>query len=209
MSGVPPQSKPRAQEDTEEGPLAAKAAALRQTSLPVGLSYHLPTSGPLTPKQYRERLTCSVGTQHVFLPQSKWVPAHALLCAHPASLHWPVQVVPAHALLCTRPATLHWPVQGVQDCVPLWTHLTSLYVPLLSQPAWGNRLSQATCARGHASTALLWPGRQQPKAALDCASPAPLHWSCAGASSLHRIGLCGLLAWVLSCGPGLQQEVNK
>ena len=186
---MPPQSKPKAQEDTEEGPLAAKAAALRQTSLPVGLSYHLPTSGPLTPKQYRERLTCSVGTQHVFLPQSKWVPAHALLCAHPVSLHWPVQ--------------------GVQDYVPLWTHLTSLYVPMLSQPAWGNRLSQATCARGHASTALAWPGRQQPKAALDCASPAPLHWSCAEASSLHRIGSCGSLAWVLSCGPGLQQEVNE
>ena len=81
---MPPQSKPKGKGEPQEGLGAAKAAALRQTSLPVGLSYHLPTSGPLTPKQYRERLTCSEGTQHVFLPQSKWVQAHALLCTHPA-----------------------------------------------------------------------------------------------------------------------------
>ena len=112
-----PQSKPKAKGDPQEEPGAAKAAALRQTSLPVGLSYHLPTSGPLTPKQYRERLTCSEGTQHVFLPQSKWVQAHALLCTHPASLHTPVQVGASSRVTVHTPRCSTAPAQGIQDCM--------------------------------------------------------------------------------------------
>lgn len=133
----------------------AKAAALRQTSLPVGLSYHLPTSGPLTPKQYRERLTCSDGTQHVFLPQSKWVPACASPCTHPASPHSPVQLGASLRITVHTPRSSA-PAQGVQDCISLWARPTSLSVPsfalvCLRPSAVTSSLRQGACI--HSSSA--------------------------------------------------------
>lgn len=49
----------------------------RTTQLPAGLSFHLPTTGPLSPQEFRQRLVCSAGTQEVHLPVSGYTLKYA------------------------------------------------------------------------------------------------------------------------------------
>lgn len=49
----------------------------RATQLPAGLSFHLPTTGPLSPQDFRQRLVCSAGTQVVHLPTSGYTVKYA------------------------------------------------------------------------------------------------------------------------------------
>lgn len=72
-------------------PLGKKqAAADRATQLPAGLSFHLPTTGPLSPQDFRQRLVCSPGTQVVYLPNSGYTVKYAYVCFrgyYPEALH--------------------------------------------------------------------------------------------------------------------------
>ena len=59
-------------------PLGKKQAASdRASQLPAGLSFHLPTTGPLSPQDFRQRLVCSPGTQVVYLPNSGYTVKYA------------------------------------------------------------------------------------------------------------------------------------
>ena len=66
----------------------------RATQLPEGLSFHLPTSGPLSPEDFRQRLVCSAGTQEVYFPVSDYTLKYAYVCFrgyYPEQLYKPSQ----------------------------------------------------------------------------------------------------------------------
>ncbi|KAA6426622.1 MAG: phosphatase 2C and cyclic nucleotide-binding kinase domain-containing -like [Trebouxia sp. A1-2] len=74
---------------------AAKRPPLdRATQLPAGLSFHLPTTGPLSPQDFRQRLVCSAGTQEVHLPTSDFTLKFAYVSFrgyYPEALYKPSQ----------------------------------------------------------------------------------------------------------------------
>lgn len=80
-------------EDTD--PELSKLPALdRTTQLPAGLSFHLPTTGPLSPQEFRQRLVCSAGTQEVHLPVSGYTLKYAYVSFrgyYPEALYKPSQ----------------------------------------------------------------------------------------------------------------------
>lgn len=76
-------------------PYAAKRPVLdRATQLPAGLSFHLPTTGPLSPEDFRQRVVCSAGTQEVQLPISGYSLKYAYVSFrgyYPEALYKPSQ----------------------------------------------------------------------------------------------------------------------
>ena len=66
----------------------------RTTQLPAGLSFHLPTTGPLSPQEFRQRIVCSAGTQEVQLPTSEYTlkyPYVSFRGYYPEALYKPSQ----------------------------------------------------------------------------------------------------------------------
>ena len=66
----------------------------RATQLPPGLSFHLPTTGPLSPEDFRQRIVCSAGTQEIHLPISNYSLRYAFVSFrgyYPESLYKPSQ----------------------------------------------------------------------------------------------------------------------
>ena len=66
----------------------------RATQLPAGLSFHLPTTGPLSPQDFRQRLVCSAGAQEVHLPVSDYTLKYAYVSFrgyYPEALYKPSQ----------------------------------------------------------------------------------------------------------------------
>lgn len=77
-----------------ESEVAKRSPLDRATQLPAGLSFHLPTTGPLSPQEFRQRLVCSAGTQEVHIPTSDYTLKFAYVSFrgyYPEALYKPSQ----------------------------------------------------------------------------------------------------------------------